>query len=79
MSTSESVNLMRHSHGRNHFQLRWGSEEKHADTWENVVLFSRQRTPEWIAEHTERLRSLAWSRPFPNAITNLVYPVLASS
>jgi acyl-[acyl-carrier-protein] desaturase len=74
--TSELVNLVRRSHGRSHFQLRWGSEEeKHADAWENAVLFSRQRTPEWIAEYKERLRSLQWSLPFPDPITNLVYTV----
>ncbi|WP_110887916.1 acyl-ACP desaturase [Deinococcus yavapaiensis] len=74
--TSELVNLVRRSHGRSHFQLRWGSEEeKHADAWENAVLFSRQRSPQWIAEYKERLRSQQWTLPFPDAITNLVYTV----
>lgn len=74
--TAELVNLVRRSHGRSHFQLRWGSEEeKHADAWENAVLFSRQRTPQWIAEYKERLRSQQWVLPFPDAITNLVYTV----
>ncbi|PYE53862.1 acyl-ACP desaturase [Deinococcus yavapaiensis] len=74
--TSELVNLVRRSHGRSHFQLRWGSEEeKHADAWENVLLFSRQRSPQWIAEYKERLRSQQWTLPFPDAITNLVYTV----
>lgn len=74
--TSELVNLVRRSHGRSHFQLRWGSEEeKHADAWENAVLFSRQRSPQWIAEYKERLRAQQWHLPFPDAITNLVYTV----
>ncbi|ADV67309.1 acyl-ACP desaturase [Deinococcus maricopensis] len=74
--TSSLVNLVRRSHGRSHFQMRWGSEEeKHADAWENAVLFSRQRSPEWIAEYKERLKSKQWELPFPDAIHNLVYTV----
>ncbi|GEM49905.1 acyl-ACP desaturase [Deinococcus cellulosilyticus] len=74
--TSELLNLVRASHGRSHFQMRWGSEEeKHADAWENAVLFSRQRTPEWIREYKERLKSKQWELPFPDAIHNLVYTV----
>ncbi len=74
--TSELVNMVRRSHGRSHFQLRWGSEEeKHADSWENAVLFSRQRSPQWLAEYKERLRAQQWHLPFPDAIHNLVYTV----
>ncbi|GGK28972.1 hypothetical protein GCM10008955_23380 [Deinococcus malanensis] len=74
--TSHLVHLVRRSHGRSHFQLRWGSEEeKHADTWENAVLFSGQRSPQWIAEYKERLKSQTWELPFPDAIHNLVYTV----
>ncbi|MEW6420768.1 MAG: acyl-ACP desaturase [Deinococcota bacterium] len=74
--TSNLVTLVRRSHGRSHFQLRWGSEEeKHADAWENAVLFSEQRSPEWIAEYKDRLRSQTWELPFPDAIHNLVYTV----
>ncbi len=74
--TAELLNVVRRSHGRSHFQLRWGSEEeKHADAWENALLFQRQRTPEWIAEYKERLREQQWTLPFPDAITNLVYTV----
>lgn len=74
--TSELLRLVRASHGRSHFQLRWGSEEeKHADAWENAVLFSRQRSPQWIAEYKERLKSQQWTLPFPDAIHNLVYTV----
>lgn len=74
--TSSLLNLVRRSHGRSHFQLRWGSEEeKHADAWENAVLFSGKRTPQWIAEYKERLKSQTWELPFPDAIHNLVYTV----
>ena len=74
--TAELVNMVRRSHGRSHFQLRWGSEEeKHADSWENAVLFSRQRSPQWLAEYKERLRAQQWHLLFPDAIHNLVYTV----
>lgn len=74
--TSELLNLVRRSHGRSHFQLRWGSEEeKHADAWQNALLFSRLRSPEWIREYKERLIAQKWTLPFPDAITNLVYTV----
>lgn len=74
--TSALINSVRRSHGRSHFQMRWGSEEeKHADAWENAVLFSRQRTPQWIAEYKERLRSQQWHLPFPDSVTNMVYTV----
>jgi acyl-[acyl-carrier-protein] desaturase len=74
--TSELLNQVRRSHGRSHFQLRWGSEEeKHADAWENALLFTRQRTPKWIADYKERLRAHKWTMPFPDAITSLVYTV----
>ena len=39
------------------------------------MLFSRQRSPQWIAEYKERLRSQQWHLPFPDAIHNLVYTV----
>lgn len=74
--TSNLVNLVRRSHGRSHFQMRWGSEEeKHADAWENAVLFSRRRSPEWVAEYKERLKAQTWELPFPDAIHNMVYTV----
>lgn len=74
--TSELLNQVRRSHGRSHFQLRWGSEEeKHADAWENALLFTRQRAPQWIADYKARLRAHKWTMPFPDAITSLVYTV----
>jgi acyl-[acyl-carrier-protein] desaturase len=74
--TSSLVNLVRRSHGRSHFQMRWGSEEeKHADAWENAVLFSRKRSPAWLEDYKDRLKGQQWVLPFPDAIHNLVYTV----
>ena len=74
--TSRILNMVRRSHGRSHFQMRWGSEEeKHADTWENAVLFSRKRSPEWIEEYKYNLRSKEWREPWGDALHNLVYTV----
>ena len=40
------LKVIRRSHGRSHFHIRWGSEEeKHAELWENALIFSRFRTP----------------------------------
>ncbi|MEX2534701.1 MAG: acyl-ACP desaturase [Trueperaceae bacterium] len=55
---NEILQLVRRSHGRSHFQMRWGSEEeKHADTWENTLLFGRLRTPAFLEEYKYNLRS----------------------
>ena len=44
--TSEILQIVRRSNGRSNFQLRWGAEEeRHANTWENALLFSRGRSP----------------------------------
>lgn len=59
------VHLVRQSHGRSNFQLRWGSEEeKHADLWYNAVLFSRHRSPDWLRAYMGELRANAWSLPW---------------
>ncbi len=74
--TSKAVNLMRRSHGRSHFQLRWGSEEeKHADTWEYAVLFSRARTPAQLEDYKYQLRKPEWQLPWDDALHILVYTV----
>ncbi len=74
--TGRILQMVRRSHGRSHFQMRWGSEEeKHADTWENAVLFSRQRSPEWMEEYKYNLRSKVWTEPWGDALHNLVYTV----
>lgn len=55
---NEILQMVRRSHGRSHFQMRWGSEEeKHADTWENTLLLGRLRTPQFLEEYKYNLRS----------------------
>lgn len=55
---TEILSLVRRSHGRSHFQMRWGSEEeKHADAWENTLLLGRLRTPQFLADYKHGLRS----------------------
>lgn len=74
--TEKILHMVRRSHGRSHFQLRWGSEEeKHADTWENAVLFSRQRSPAFIEEYKHNLRLKEWHEPWDSALHSLVYTV----
>lgn len=74
--TAELTRLVRADYGRSHFQLRWGSEEeKHADLWRNVLLFSRRRSPEQIELYTDDLRASAWKLPFDCPIRMLLYTV----
>lgn len=68
--------VVRRSHGRSHFQLRWGSEEeKHADVWHNAVFFGGQRSPEWIEEYMGVLRDKQWKLPWDDPIHMLFYTV----
>ena len=74
--TEKILNMVRRSHGRSHFQMRWGSEEeKHADTWENAVLFSRSRSPQWLEQYKYDLRMKEWHEPWDDPLRNLVYTV----
>ncbi|HEV2471193.1 MAG TPA: acyl-ACP desaturase, partial [Chthonomonadales bacterium] len=67
-------NLVRQSHGRSHFQLRWGAEEeRHANTWENALLFSRQKTPRQIDEYKACLRARKWELPWDDPLHMMVY------
>jgi len=71
------LDLIRQSHGRSHFQIRWGSEEeKHSDTWLNSVLFLRRRTPRWIEEYKDALRSKIWRLPFDTPMGMAFYAVI---
>jgi acyl-[acyl-carrier-protein] desaturase len=73
---SKFLHMVRRSHGRSHFQMRWGSEEeKHADTWENAVLFSRSRTPAYLEEYKYQLRSNEWKLPWDDPLHVLLYTV----
>jgi acyl-[acyl-carrier-protein] desaturase len=74
--TSKFLAMVRRSHGRSHFQMRWGSEEeKHADSWENAVLFSRSRTPAYLEEYKIALRTNEWKLPWDDALHVLLYTV----
>jgi acyl-[acyl-carrier-protein] desaturase len=73
---SKALDLVRRSHGRSHFQIRWGSEEeKHADTWENAVLFSKSQTPEQLEEYKYQLRKKEWELPWEDPLHLLLYTV----
>ncbi len=71
------VEMIRKSHGRSHFQIRWGSEEaKHADLWHNSVLFGGHRSPEWLRGYMGELRANAWTLPWEgDPIRMLFYTV----
>jgi acyl-[acyl-carrier-protein] desaturase len=74
--TSKIVDLVRRSHGRSHFQLRWGGEEaRHADSWENALLFSRRRSVKWIEEYKIALRQKTWTLPWEDPLHMLTYTV----
>ena len=74
--TAELTRLTRKSYGQSHFQLRWGAEEeRHADLWRNMLLFSRRRTPREIEEYTDDLRKSSWTLPFDASIQMLLYTV----
>jgi acyl-[acyl-carrier-protein] desaturase len=71
------LRVIRRSHGRSHFHIRWGAEEeKHADLWENALLFSRFRTPEWIDEYKHTLRQQQWELPWEDPMHMIFYTVI---
>ena len=75
--TSEVIRVIRKQEGRANFTLRWGAEEeKHAELWRNVLLFSRRRSPQWLDDYTANLRSTPWTLPWDQPIHMLLYTVL---
>ncbi len=71
------LRVIRRSYGRSHFHIRWGSEEeKHSDMWENALLFSRFRTPEWIENYKYELRSKEYELPWDNPMHMIFYTVV---
>lgn len=75
--TSQTIMIARESHGRSHFQIRWGAEEeKHADLWLNTLLFSRFRAPQWIEEYKHALRAKRWTLPWDDAFHMLFYALI---
>ncbi len=70
------LKVIRKSHGRSHFHLRWGSEEeKHAELWYNSILFGQQRTPEWLRGYMGQLRGQEWALPWEDPIHMIFYTV----
>ena len=74
--TTKIINVVRRSYGRSQFQLRWGGEEeRHAESWENALLFSRGRTPGQIEQYKHDLRMNEWRLPWDDALHMLIYTV----
>ena len=72
-----ALNLIRRSYGRSHFHIRWGAEEeKHSDLWLNTLLFLRQRTPQWIEEYKDTLRTREWRLPWEDPLRIACYAVI---
>jgi acyl-[acyl-carrier-protein] desaturase len=75
--TSELTRLVRKNYGRAQFHVRWGAEEqKHADLWQNALLFSRRRNRAWLEQYTTDLRASRWELPWDDPIRMLLYTVL---
>lgn len=71
------LHMIRRSHGRSHFMMRWGSEEeKHADLWRNALLATGQRSVSWVEDYMDRLRSKEWKLPFEDPLRILFYQVV---
>lgn len=71
------LRVIRKSHGRSQFHIRWGAEEeKHSDLWENALLFSRFRSPEWIDDYKHALREKEWELPWDNPLHMIFYTVI---
>jgi len=75
--TSSILGLVRRSHGRSHFTLRWGAEEeKHSDTWQNALMFIGNRSPDWVRGYMDILRNDAWRLQFDDPLTMTAYVVV---
>ena len=73
---STLLQVIRKSHGRSHFHIRWGSEEeRHADLWYNAVLFSGQRSGDWLRSYMHDLRGQDWKLPWEDPIHMVFYTV----
>ncbi len=71
---TRALSVVRRSHGRSQFQIRWGSEEeKHTDAWLHTVYFARRRSAGWIEEYTQLLREKEWNLPWDDPLRTLFY------
>ena len=74
---SKLLNVIRQSYGRAQFHVRWGAEEqRHMDAWRNTVMYSRHRSPQWIEQYTDVLRSNEWNLPWDDALHMICYTVI---
>lgn len=74
---SQMLLKVRESYGRSQFHIRWGAEEeKHADLWLNTVMFLRNRTPKWIEDYKQALRSKEWKLPWEDPMHMVFYAVI---
>ena len=75
--TVQTILLSRASHGRAHFQIRWGSEEeKHSDLWLNTMLFMRHRSLGWLNEYQADLRAKRYVTPWDDAFHMGIYALI---
>ncbi len=75
--TEQILQIVRTSHGRSHFQVRWGSEEaKHADLWHNALLFMQNRSPDWIRDYMHTLRENPWELLWDDPIRMTAYTTI---
>lgn len=75
--TMKTIDMMRRSYGRSHFQIRWGAEEeKHADLWLNAMLFLKHRTPDWVRDYAEALHHKDWLMPWDDPLHIACYVVI---
>lgn len=73
---STLLNVIRKSHGRSHFHIRWGSEEeKHAELWYNACLFSGQMTGDDLRDYMTDLRGQQWALPWEDPMHMIFYTV----
>jgi acyl-[acyl-carrier-protein] desaturase len=70
------LKVIRKSQGRSHFHIRWGSEEeRHAELWQNAVLFSGVRSGDWVRNYSDELRANMWSLPWDDPMHMIFYTV----
>jgi acyl-[acyl-carrier-protein] desaturase len=71
------LTMLRKSHGRSQFLLRWGSEEeKHSDLWRNALLFTGARSREWLEEYMGGLRNSIWTVNWDDPLRMLFYQII---
>jgi acyl-[acyl-carrier-protein] desaturase len=74
---SKLIGLLRKSHGRTQFQVRWGSEEeRHIDAWLNTVRFSRYRSAKWVEDYRAALLETEWAPPWDDPLHMLFYTLI---